>query len=110
MREVSDVVLLVFSAVLVCVAFAGLGVSWGDRQTRRRSADHDPNLVITSRPGVVVLAPDRDSEREEMRLAGLIIAGDLTRDRYHQLMAVLAAEDARAHRLVVPWDRDAWPT
>jgi hypothetical protein len=110
MQEVSEVVLLVFSAVLVCVASAGLGVSWTDWQTRRRLADHDPNLVITSPPGVVVLAPDLDGEREEMRLAGQLISGDLTRDRYHQLMAVLAAEDAPAHPLVVPCGRDAWPS
>jgi hypothetical protein len=109
MQGVSDVVLLVFSAVLMCVAFAGLGVSCADWRTRRRSANHDPNLVVAWPPGVIVLAPDRDSEREEMTLAGRLISGELTRDRYHQLMTVLAAEDERAHPLVVPSDRDAWP-
>jgi hypothetical protein len=109
MQEVSDVVLLVFSAVLVCVAAAGLGLSWADWHTRRRSADDDPNLVITSPPGVVVVAADRDSERKERVLARRLISGDLTRDRYHQLMADLAAEDAGAHPLVVPSNRDAWP-
>jgi hypothetical protein len=106
---VSDLVLLVFSAVLVCVAAVGLGLSWADWHTRRRWADHDPNPVVTWLPGVVVVAADRDSEREETGLAGHLISGDLRRDCYQQLMADLAAEDAGAHPLIVPSDRDAWP-
>jgi hypothetical protein len=113
--------LLVFSVVVVCVAVAGLVLSWADSHAQRPSADHDaclvippplgtvhdPYLVITPPLGTVVVAPDRDGGREEMTLARQLTSGDLTPARYQQQMADLAAWDASAHPLVVPSDRGA---
>jgi hypothetical protein len=106
--------LLVFAVVLALVAVAKLGLVGIRRRAQRRTPDRVEPPVIPFWPPATVepianCAPDGDAEREEVRLAARLAAGELAREQYRLRMADLAARDAQRNPMVVPPIGGDWP-
>ena len=98
---------LVFAAVLAFFALAEFGPGWVRRHRQHPSSGPNRSQETTRPPTPEPGETDSEAEREEMRLSGRLVAGDLPCRRYHERMAELAARDAGSHPVVVPPVADA---
>jgi len=110
-REVNDMAVLVFAVVLAALALAEFGPGWIRRHRRHRAPGPDQPPAGSPAPLVPdLIEANIDGEREEMRLAEHLVAGELPREQYRHHMTELAAQDAKRHPIVVPPERGNSPT